>query len=136
LAAFRYGNTRGVCTLGSPYIGDPAFAAAFNAKLAGRTLRYVNDNDVVTHVPPPFFFIWRYEHVDLRRFITPDGKISGAPPDIPHYFGDLVGHPQSLLEVIEGLRAGTLTIAPTFFLDHMPKAYAIWMWNDYETVGD
>jgi hypothetical protein len=136
LAAYRYGNTRGVCTIGSPYVGNPAFAAAFNAKLAGRTLRYVNDNDVVTHVPPPVFLIWLYEQVNFRRLIAPDGTISGGAPDIPHYFGDLIGRPQTLLEMVDGLTVGTLTVAPTFFLDHMPKAYAIWMWNDYETHGD
>lgn len=135
LAAYRYDKTRGVCTLGSPYVGNPAFASAFNARLAGRTLRFVNDQDVVTHVPPPLFFIWRYEQVEARRFIAPDGKISGNAPGIPHYFADLIGRPEHMLEVIEGLAAGTLTVAPTFFLDHMPKAYAIWMWNDYEASG-
>lgn len=43
--------------------------------------------------------------------------------------------PQVLLETIKGLRSGSLTLAPTFLLDHMPKAYAIWMWNDYEAHG-
>ena len=35
------------------------------------------------------------------------------------------------LDVIHGLSSGTLASASTFLLDHMPKAYAIWMWNDY-----
>lgn len=135
LAAYRYDKTSGVCTIGCPYIGNPKFASAFNDKLRGRTLRYVNDNDVVTHVPPPLFLIWRYEHVDSQRSIAPDGTISGNAPEITHFFADLIGRPQHVLEVIEGLTASTLTVAPTFFLDHMPKAYAIWMWNDYEASG-
>jgi hypothetical protein len=31
------------------------------------------------------------------------------------------------------LKQGTLKTAPNFLLDHMPKAYAIWTWNDYDT---
>jgi hypothetical protein len=135
LAAVRYRSARGVCTFGCPRVGDPAFAAAFDHQLAGKTLRYVNDHDVVTHVPPPMLLRWLYKHVDVRRFIAPDGTVSDGAPAIPHFFDDLIGRPQVLLEAIEGLRSGALTLAPTFLLDHMPKAYAIWLWNDYEVHG-
>ena len=128
LAADHYPGTRGVCTLGSPRVGDSAFARAFNAKLSGKSFRYVNDHDVVTHVPPPI----GYEHVDPRRFIGPDGTVSDGRPAISHFFADLIGRPGTFLEVIEGLSQGTLQSAPIFLLDHMPKAYAIWMWNDYD----
>jgi pimeloyl-ACP methyl ester carboxylesterase len=135
LAAYRYEGTSGVCTLGSPRVGDPAFAAAFNARVASKSLRYVNDEDVVTHVPPPVLLAWRYMHVDPRRFIAPDGTVSGGGPSIAHFFGDLIGHPEVLLETIKGLHSESLTLAPMFLLDHMTKAYAIWMWNDYEAHG-
>jgi triacylglycerol lipase len=135
LAAYRYDATRGVCTLGCPRVGDPAFAAAFNAKVANKAVRYVNDYDVVTHLPPRVLPPWRYQHVDPRRFIASDGLVSGGAPIIPHFFEDLIGRPVVLLETIQGLLSGTLTLAPTFLLDHMTKAYAIWMWNDYETNG-
>jgi triacylglycerol lipase len=128
LAADHYAATRGVCTLGSPRVGDSAFAHAFSAKLSGKSLRYVNDHDVVTHVPPPV----GYEHVDLRRFIAPDGSVSGGEPAILHFFADLIGTPAALLEVIEGLSKGTPQFAPMFLLDHMPKMYAVSTWNDYD----
>lgn len=131
LAADHYSGTRGVCTLGSPRVGDPAFAHGFATKLSGKSFRYVNDHDVVTHVPLPI----GYEHVDLRRFIAPDGSVSRSEPAIAHFFGDLIGKPGTLLEVIEGLSRGTLRSAPTFLLDHMPKAYAVWIWNDYDANG-
>jgi hypothetical protein len=131
LAADDYPGTRGVCTLGSPRVGDSTFAHAFDTKLLGKTFRYVNDHDVVTHVPPPI----GYQHVDLRRFIAPDGAISTGEPAISHFFADLIGKPRTLLEVIEGLSKGALKSAPTFLLDHMPKAYAVWMWNDYDANG-
>jgi len=128
LAADHYANTSGVCTFGSPRVGDPTFARAFDTKFSQRSLRYVNDHDVVTHVPPPI----GYRHVDQRRFIGPDGSVSGAEPAIPHFFADLIGTPETLLETLEGLADGKLKSAPVFLLDHMPKAYAIWMWNDYD----
>jgi hypothetical protein len=134
LAADRYDATRGVCTFGSPRVGDPAFAAAFTARFVNRSLRYVNDHDVVTHVPPPFTFPWLYRHVDPRRFIDPSGQISNGAPTLPHFFEDLIGPPKALLDIINAQIAAP-GHAPTFVLDHMPKAYAIWTWNDYEAHG-
>jgi triacylglycerol lipase len=131
LAADHYAGTRGVCTFGSPRVGDPAFAHAFNMKLSGRSLRYVNDHDVVTHVPLPL----GYEHVDLRRFIAPDGTVSRGQSAIPHFFADLMGKPSVLLELVEAFENAAPQRAPIFLLDHMPKAYAVWTWNDYDTNG-
>ena len=132
LAADRYPATRGVATVGSPRVGNPAFADRFSAKLSDKTLRYVNDHDVVTHLPPPLL---GYQHVDRPRFIAPDGVVSSRQPAVPHFFSDLIGDTGQLLEVIEGLEAKTLSIAPNFLLDHMPKAYAIWTWNDFDAHG-
>ena len=53
LAADRFGDTAGSCTIGSPRVGDRLFAAGFDARFADRVLRYVNDADIVTHVPTP-----------------------------------------------------------------------------------
>jgi triacylglycerol lipase len=132
LAADRYAKTRGVCTFGCPRVGDRAFATAFGAKLAGRSLRYVNHNDIVTHVPPPLF---GYKHVGEGRFIARDGTIAPNPPVLAHFFAELFGRPETLLENIDGLRGGTLKTAPNSLTDHMPKAYAIWTWNDHDANG-
>jgi triacylglycerol lipase len=40
-----------VYTYGQPRVGDPEFSAAFDAKLGAVTVRYVNDWDIVPHVP-------------------------------------------------------------------------------------
>lgn len=132
LAADRFPNTRGVCTFGCPRVGDQAFATAFNTHLAGKTFRYVNHHDVVTHVPPPTL---GYKHVDVARFIATDGTISGTAPSLIHFFAELLGTPQHLFEIIDNLRKGTLKAAPKFLLEHMPKVYAIWTWNDFDANG-
>jgi triacylglycerol lipase len=135
LAADLFADTRGVCTFGSPRVGNPSFSSAFTSKFAGRHLRYVNAHDVVTHAPPPLLPPWRYRHVDPRQFIAPDGEVSYGSPAIPHFFSDLIGPPQALLEQLNGLQRGSLVATPRSFLDHMPKAYAIWAWNDYQVHG-
>jgi triacylglycerol lipase len=133
LAAYRFKETSGVCTFGCPRVGNRDFTDAFNRRLGRRSLRYVNDHDVVTHVPPEKFLEFTYDHVAVRRFIAEDGQISEqAEPKIPHFFADLIGMPSTLLEQILSLLGSPLPLAPMFLLDHMPKAYAIWTWNDYD----
>jgi triacylglycerol lipase len=131
LAADRYAGTCRVCTFGSPRVGDSTFAAAMTTKFATRMLRFVNNHDIVTHLPPP---LYGYTHIDLRRLIARDGTISNRPPTLQHFFSTLVGAPEQLLALIESLDAGASAFAPTFLLDHMPKAYAVWTWNDYLKV--
>lgn len=53
LLHFREGRRiAGVYTYGQPRVGDPAFSTAFDQALGAVTFRYVNDLDVVPHVPP------------------------------------------------------------------------------------
>jgi triacylglycerol lipase len=53
LLHFREGQRiAGVFTYGQPRLGDSAFSTAFDQALGAVTLRYVNDLDVVPHVPP------------------------------------------------------------------------------------
>jgi len=134
LAADLFERTSGVCTLGSPRVGDAAFAAAFDQRFGQNSLRYVNDADIVTHVPPPL--PTRYKHVTGLRHIRSDGSISASPPPLAHYFNDLFGDPLHMLEVVHALRDGKILRAPHVFLDHMPRAYTIDIWNDYVKNGD
>jgi hypothetical protein len=132
LAADRYAATAGVCTLGSPRVGDVIFANAHTARFGARSLRYVNDADIVTHVPPPL----PYKHAGTGRYIDPDGVVSSERPALQHFFRELVGNPGHIKEVVEGLHTGQLHEAPDFMLDHMPRAYTVSLWNDYARRGD
>jgi triacylglycerol lipase len=132
LAADRYPATAGVCTLGAPRVGDWHFAASHSGRFGARSLRYVNDADVVTHLPPPL----PYQHAGTARFIDPTGHVSRIRPSLHHYFESLVGDPGHVREVMLGLDRGHLHHAPDFILDHMPRGYAVDMWNDYARFGD
>jgi triacylglycerol lipase len=129
LAAYQYPNARGVCAFGCPRVGDEAFAVAFNARFGASALRYVNHFDVVTHVPlPPL-----YAHVEVPRFIAADGTVSDRAPSLLENFS-AVSKLESLREMVNGMKgAAPASRNPT--LDHMPKAYAIWTWNDYDAKG-
>jgi hypothetical protein len=36
---------------------------------------------------------------------------------------------------MQNLMNHQITATPKFVLEHMPKAYAIWTWNDYDKNG-
>jgi pimeloyl-ACP methyl ester carboxylesterase len=134
LAADRFPSTAGVCTLGSPLVGDRLFAAGFDARFGARALRYVNDGDIVTHVPTPFPL--PYAHVGALRQIMTDGRITQQAPSLGHVVRDIFGNIDHLREVSEGLRTGALRTAPKFLLDHMPRGYTVDMWNDFDAHGE
>ena len=133
LAADRFPSTAGVCTIGSPRVGDRLFAAAFDARFGARAARYVNDADIVTHVPTPFPLL--YQHVGQLRHITPDGRITSQAPMLAHFVRDIFGDVGHLQDVVQALQAGAMRRAPDFLLDHMPRGYTTDIWNDHDAHG-
>jgi triacylglycerol lipase len=136
LAADRFARTAGVCTIGCPRVGDIAFSQGFDTRFGLRALRYVFDTDIVTHVPPPLPFPFPYKHAGALRQISAEGQITSEPPPLQHFFSDLIGDPQHVLEVVDGLQRGALLRPPKFLLDHMPRGYAVDIWNAYARNAD
>src|SRR5262245_44777877 len=134
IAADLYERTWGVCTFGSPRVGDAAFASAFDKRFDNKAVRFVNDADIVTHVPPPL--PTRYKHVGGLRHIRPDGSIETTPPSVAHFFGDVFGNSRHTLEVVRALQSGVISTASDSLLDHMPRAYTVDIWNDYVRHGN
>lgn len=135
LAADRYGNVQGVYTFGSPRVGDSAFQTAYQIT----TYRFVNHNDVVTHVPllGPYATLrippkGAFRHVGELRYIDSEGHIRDKPhlasslsEKVHGYLGHLFhSHGQS--------RSGLLGEIPVDGLvDHAPLYYANHIWNSY-----
>lgn len=46
-------DVAGLYTFGQPRVGDRSFTRQLNTRLAGKVFRFINNNDVVPHVPPP-----------------------------------------------------------------------------------
>jgi hypothetical protein len=144
LAAYRYGaRAGGVCTFGSPLVGNAVFGTTFAAALGHRSLRYVNDHDIVTRVPPPPFAMpnGSYTHVDDLRWISSDGNVGTTRPSLPQLVRDVFGRPNALLDLID-LHALDLSnvrslhrrpTLPDGLSDHTPLFYVLHCWNDFVT---
>lgn len=138
LAAVRRGvHAAGVYTFGSPRVGNGVFAGHFDSALRGRSIRYVNDHDAVTHVPTePFAFPHgRYAHVSDQRWINKDGQVSTTEPTLRHFVQDVFGDSRVLLDIINLLEQNIRIALPDALSDHTPLYYALHTWNDVAVNG-
>ena len=62
----------GLYTFGQPRTGDAKFRRNFNFALKASTFRFVNDNDLVTRVPPRAL---GFSHIGTLRYFTDDGRL-------------------------------------------------------------
>ena len=71
-------NVAGVYTFGQPRVGDRTFAGQLDRHTNGKVFRFINNNDIVPHVPPPFS-LWNptrlYGHVGLVKYFNARGTI-------------------------------------------------------------
>ena len=72
LTAARGYPIQGVCNYGSPRVGNPDFAKNYQTALGPRTFRLVNNEDLVTRVPPRAV---GYEHVGEMVYIDDTGRL-------------------------------------------------------------
>jgi triacylglycerol lipase len=122
LAAQRYGDVRGLYTYGSPRVGDLDFKNGFPVK----TYRFVNNNDVVTKVPPPGL----YQHVGDLKHIDPQGFIHEEPDTLEEAVNDIQLEIVAFLNSLEGMRTDLDALIPEEIVDHVPILYATHIWNN------
>jgi triacylglycerol lipase len=120
---------------GMPRVGNPAFAAAYNALLGDRTYRFVYGSDIVPTVPPAesgFSHVGRYLPCEAnQRFAA--NALSAKPSDAPAFVeGLLSGMEAGLHQLFFGrgtipadsdliIRASQLL--PPGLADHLPDRY-------------
>jgi triacylglycerol lipase len=63
-------------TYGSPRVGDTYFSEKFNANFEGRAYRFVNDQDIVTRIPPRAL---GYKHVGKFLYFDAQGELQDDP---------------------------------------------------------
>lgn len=68
---------KGIYTIGQPRVGNRAFAKGFDAVLADKCFRIVNNNDVVAKMPLPGIFL-KYTHVGQEFYIDSEGRLQGS----------------------------------------------------------
>lgn len=133
LAAYRLDRTAGVCTYGSPLVGNQVFAWLFNTRFATHAFRYANDHDVVTQVPPEelAFPFGRYAHVDALCWIDAQGAVlTNATLAPPRFFSTVSGSMSMLLHMFTHAEQTGLPGLPDALRDHTPLHYVIHTWND------
>jgi len=138
LAAYRRGShAAGVYTFGSPRVGNGIFAGHFDSLFVERSTRYVNDHDVVTHVPSEgvAFPRGRYTHVSNLRWINKDGQVGTSEPTVKHFIQDVFGTSRVFLDIINLMQQNVRITPPDALADHTPLYYALHTWNDYAVNG-
>jgi hypothetical protein len=155
-ARFENGTIDGLYTFGSPRVGDDVFKASFTVPY----YRFVNNADIVPHVPLPSFLA-KYAHVGDLRFIDSAGHITPDPSMYKIIDSNVRSHMESLkaglstfnfsnlkeagqairdaisqrqFSTIGGkLEALNLDFVPVAVLaDHSPIYYTIKIWNDFQ----
>ena len=123
LAAFRRRDwVAGLYTFGCPRIGNGAFAALLDGAFMEKSIRYVNDHDAVTHMPPePFAFPHgRYTHISHLRSINKDGQVGTTEPTVGHFALDVFGDTRFLLDIVNLVQQDVRITLPDTLVDHTP----------------
>lgn len=76
LAADRHVPIHGLYTFGQPRTGNEQFVQQFDRTFKARTFRFVNNNDLVTRLPPDDL---GYEHVGNFLYFTKGGDLKTRP---------------------------------------------------------
>ncbi|MFF0450101.1 lipase family protein [Streptomyces sp. NPDC004609] len=98
----------GVFTFGQPRTCDRALAAACDKGFQDRFHRFVNNNDIVPHLPPEP----AYTHVRTLRYLGADGKLRTSMP-----------LPGALADRVRGLTADVFAPASDGVRDHFIGSY-------------
>src|SRR5262245_53439380 len=133
LSMDRFNGARGLYTIGSPTVGDRTFATSFDSRHQGRCFRFVNHLDFVVHAPEVLSFLGLYSHVKELKFIDAQGGISSDSPSALNQLSliDAGSHARNLLDAHgQGL---DVPPPPHFLADHIPRSYAVHIWNDLDS---
>ena len=117
LAAARHRDVAGVYTYGTPRVGDRAFVESFPVPV----WRFVNNNDVVPHLPPI-----PYRSIGALRYIDSDGMLHEKIAFWERRIDEIQGHIKCVLDVFDD---GLPALMPDGLKDHTPVLYAVHLWN-------
>lgn len=94
-------NVSGLYTFGQPRVGDLAFTRKVYKDLSGQVYRFVNNNDVVPHVPPPFSVQnprRLYGHVGTAKYFNSKGLLAQNNRTLYRALDGLIGLIKSISE--------------------------------------
>jgi hypothetical protein len=120
VARFRGGGGT-LYTIGSPRVGNAQFGDMVRRQTGGKIFRFVNHQDLVTHVPidAPF-----YRHVvEQGLIISPDASIAPGVENAETDFATLADLLKQLLDKGNFLKLNSP--APLPLVDHSPGRYCM-----------
>ncbi|MEM7793442.1 MAG: lipase family protein [Cyanobacteria bacterium P01_C01_bin.118] len=94
-------SVAGLYTYGQPRVGDRSFTRQLNTNLANKVFRFINNNDIVPHVPPPFSLrspTRLYAHLGAVKYFNSKGALVANYKMISRVFDSLIGLGKSLFE--------------------------------------
>lgn len=94
-------SVAGLYTFGQPRAGDIAFTRQLNNTLPGKVFRFINNNDVVPHVPPPFSIrnpTRFYAHLGTVKYFNSKGLLMANYKMISRAVDGVLGFIRSLFE--------------------------------------
>ena len=127
LAASRDPNVQGLYTYGSPRVGDLDFKNNFKE----RAYRFVNNNDLVTKVPPGKM----YCHVGKLKNIDGKGSIYDSLERGERWSEEIQDQFKNIVNAIGQSANGFTEVLLQPVIDHVPIRYAIHIWNNIPQVG-
>ncbi len=130
LASSRHAGDQGVYTFGSPRVGDRDYEAGYGEY----HYRFVNQNDLVTRVPPgPIFrHVGSLKYIGRYRSPVDTGRIHDKLSFFRKLKDRWSGRADTALAAFRGWRDGELDQIPIDGLvDHSPVHYSIKVWNEY-----
>jgi len=127
IAAQRYGDVQGLYAFGSPRVGDIGFKNNFRVK----AYRVVNNNDIVTRVPPS----GPYRHVGELGYIASSGIIYTSPSRWRVWADMARGEVKNTLGSLSRAKYDPSVSIPDTIKDHVPTLYAIHIWNNIRVVA-
>jgi hypothetical protein len=123
LAAVRHHRrVRALYTYGSPRVGDADLVANCDFP----AFRVVNNNDLVTRLPPPV----RYRHAGELKYYDAERKLLDDPDLWDRVAEQVSGHASRIAENVRRWLDGDFKAIPyDSLVDHAPLHYAIHAWN-------
>jgi len=112
----------GVYTFGQPRVGDRTFVNQLHNRIKGKVFRFVNNNDIVPHVPPPFSILnptRLYGHAGMVKYFSAAGRITTQY----EVLGRLIDSTWGLVKGISGSGFGMITDHNMeYYISHLDQA--------------
>ena len=123
LAAWRQGEVARAYTFGAPRVGE----RLLHERLRAPVHRVVNNNDLVTRLPPPL----GYRHAGTLHYIDESGRVHDRPERWSRVVEQVLGHGNRAMDNVRRWLSGEFDAIPyDSLVDHSPVHYAVHLWNE------